>query len=136
MRKAMLFALLLVLLASGCVQQEGKQTQESAPPAEGAAVEGSVIRITAAGFAPSMLAVRAGETVTFVNNDSTAHWPASDIHPAHGAYPQQGGCIGSAFDACRALAQGETFSFTFNHRGTWGYHDHLNPALKGTIIVE
>ena len=102
----------------------------------GCAAEKNVVEITPSGFSPATLAVKAGETVTFVNMDDQPHWPASAVHPAHGEYPEGGGCIGSRFDACGPLGKGERFSFTFTHRGEWEYHDHLNSGMKGRIIVE
>ena len=87
----------------------------------------NIIEITSAGFSPSILEIKSGESVTFINKDSTRHWPASDVHPTHKIYP--------GFDALRGLAQGEEYSFTFTKQGSWGYHDHLAPRLKGTIIV-
>lgn len=87
----------------------------------------AVVNITASGFSPSPLTIKAGRTVNFVNQDSAPHWPASDPHPIHTLYP--------GFDALKGLAQGENYSFTFTRVGTWTYHDHLHPTTKGTIIV-
>ncbi|GEM_PF-1307345 len=95
-----------------------------------------MVGITAQGFSPSALTINAGDTVVFQNNDAEMHWPASAVHPTHTAYPESGGCIGSKFDTCTGLAQSETFTFTFNQKGTWLYHDHLNPSLTGTVTVE
>lgn len=95
-----------------------------------------MVGISGSGFSPSSLMIKAGDTVVFQNNDSGLHWPASAVHPTHTAYPETGGCIGSKFDACTGLAQSETFTFTFNQKGTWNYHDHLNPSLTGTVVVE
>jgi plastocyanin len=125
--------LALVVFVSGCVQDSG---QDGTPDGGGPPLEGNIIEITSSGFNPNSLAIEVGETVTFVNRDSRTHWPASNNHPTHTIYPEPGGCISSAFDACKGLAQGETFSFTFNIKGTWGFHDHLNPSLTGTITVE
>src|SRR3989344_2395368 len=75
-------------------------------------------------------------TETFIIMDEGTYWPASASHPSHTVYPTTGGCIGSTFDACKGLAQGESFDFTFNEAGEWKYHDHLNPGRTGTIIVE
>ena len=95
-----------------------------------------IVEIFSYGFLPGTLRIKAGESVTFINKDSLEHWPASDIHPTHNLYPESGGCIGSKFDACRGLKPGESWSFTFNKKGTWEYHDHLHSNLRGTIIVE
>jgi len=112
------------------------ETGEEVMPAE------HTVTITAAGFEPKTLTVKAGDTVTFVNENSNQHWPASAMHPTHTVYPgsdiQKCGTSEEedTFDACRGLAQGESFSFIFNEIGTWRYHDHLQTSSTGTIIVE
>lgn len=94
------------------------------------------IEITSSGFNPSSIRINTGDEVTFVNKDKEEHWPASAVHPTHLAYPEAGGCIGSKFDSCEGLSEGESLSFTFNHKGDWKYHDHLNPKFRGSIKVE
>jgi plastocyanin len=86
------------------------------------------VLITSSGFSPSTLTIKVGDTVTFINKDSNSHWPASDPHPTHTNYP--------GFDALRPLKTGESYSFTFTKQGAWNYHDHLDPSLTGTIIVQ
>lgn len=80
------------------------------------------------GFSPAEITVAPGTTVIFINNGQAAHWPASDPHPLHIRLP--------GFDAKRALQTGEEYSFTFVKTGSWTYHDHLNSAVKGTVIVK
>jgi len=105
----------------------------------------ATVNITASGVKPSTVKIRVGGTVTFINKDTAQHWPASAVHPTHEVYP--GSSIskcGTAeastiFDACKGLAEGETFVFTFNHAGSWKYHDHMNAensAFRGTIEVK
>lgn len=55
-------------------------------------------------------------------------WVASDPHPQHSDLPE--------FDSLKAIPQGESYLYTFTQKGTWGYHDHLNPSALGTIVVE
>jgi len=99
------------------------------------------IEITSSGFSPKTLEINAGDTVTWTNKDSRNHWPASAIHPTHTVYPGSSisKCGTSAeseiFDACNGLSAGESYSFTFNEKGTWKYHDHLSISRTGTIIV-
>ncbi len=131
----LIFSLVAIVFVSGCTQYGGQQTQP-ASPTQPTSTTVSSVEITSSGFSPNTLTIKTGETVTFVNKDSRPHWPASAVHPTHTVYPETGGCIGSKFDACKGLAQGETFSFKFNQKGTWNYHDHLNPSLTGTIIVQ
>ena len=99
-------------------------------------IAAKVIKISANGFSPSKITIKQGETVQFMNKDTKPHWPASAVHPTHAAYSETGGCIGSKFDACTPLKQNQTFNFTFNKIGTWGYHDHLNPEMTGTVVVK
>jgi plastocyanin len=89
---------------------------------------GTVVRMEADSFSPATLTVKAGESVTFENESGDDKWPASDVHPTHEEYP--------GFDAERAVLDGESYEFTFERRGRWGYHDHLNPDIVGTIVVE
>ncbi|MBI4215649.1 MAG: hypothetical protein HY602_02910 [Parcubacteria group bacterium] len=96
----------------------------------------NTVTFTAEGFVPNSLRVKAGETVTFENKGTQSIWPASAMHPTHRAYPTTGGCLGSTFDACKALLPGESWSFKFDIKGSWKYHDHLNPTRWGEIIVE
>lgn len=88
-----------------------------------------VIRLLPSGiFEPSTLTIKAGETVTWVNNTTDPFWPASDNHPTHQLL--------SEFDARKPLSPDEAYSYTFNTAGSWTFHDHLMPRATGIIIVE
>ena len=105
---------------TGIVEEEGENT----------------ILYTDSGFSPALLTVSVGDVVIFENRSSRSTWVASALHPTHRLYPVSGGCIGSTFDACEGISSGFSWSFTFNERGTWRYHDHLNARFTGTIVVE
>lgn len=79
------------------------------------------------GFNPETIKIKKGTKVTFVNEDEVARWPASDLHPSHGIYPE--------FDPKTPVKPGESWSFTFDKVGEWEYHDHLSPYLIGKITV-
>lgn len=142
---AVIAVIAALALVSGCTsyqspyQSPSPQRPSSAAPQATTGVE-KTVEITAAGFNPAMAEINAGDTVTWINMDTAPHWPASAVHPTHRAYPEAGGCIGSSFDACKNLTQGESFSFTFNQPGEWKYHDHrnccTNPAFFGTVVVK
>lgn len=104
-------------------------------PSESVSANTHAVIISDTGFTPRSLTIRKGDTVIWKNESSDASWPASAIHPTHKSYPTTGGCLGSTFDACRGLAPGESWSFTFNEIGDWSFHDHVNPAWNGKIIV-
>lgn len=79
------------------------------------------------GFDKSEIVIKKGTKVNFVNRDNGARWPASDLHPSHGIFPD--------FDPQRPIRSGETWSFVFEKVGVWGMHDHLSPYYVGEIKV-
>jgi len=111
------------------------------PAAEEAPLE-ATIHATEAGFEPATVTVKKGGKVTWVNDADAPSWPASAKHPTHTVYPGSGitqcGTDQQAgiFDACKGLAQGESFAFAFNEVGKWFFHDHLNPSHFGSVTVE
>ena len=116
----------------------------------------NVIEITDTGFKPSSLKIKAGEVATFISKATAPVWPAGDTHPTHDTYPSETyalpgdqaksfgskACVeygirkGDVFDPCKLLLPEETFSFRFNEKGTWGFHNHVKPEHTGKIIVE
>lgn len=110
---------------------EASDLPTSAPMDEGTSTpEGNavVITYTSAGFSPTNITIKQGTTVEFRNDSRGAFWPASDDHPRHTIYPE--------FDAGKELPAGQTYRFTFDKTGTWGFHDHVNDQFGGTITVE
>ena len=91
---------------------------------------------TNSGFSPDMLTIKSGATVIFENQSDSPFWPATGPHPTHTGYPAAGGCVNSAFDACREIDPGGAWSFKFDIAGFWKYHDHLRPSNRGAIMAE
>lgn len=79
------------------------------------------------GYFPYKIEVPLGTEVTFKNLTRQYMWPASDLHPTHDAY--------SAFDPNRAVEPYGAWSFTFERRGIWSYHDHVAAQLTGRVAV-
>lgn len=127
----------IILMGQGCpgAGQPAAPAGPAQPAAPAAPSAGepfgdrAVVEITADGFQPAELRVKPNTQVTFLNKDSAKHWPASAVHPVHKVCP--------GFDAKKALATNDSYSFVFNEKKECPYHDHLNPAgAKGKIIVE
>lgn len=78
-------------------------------------------------FSPSSLTIKLGDTVVFKNESKDAMRVASNPHPTHTDYPE--------FDSKTNIAAGQIFEFKFTKIGSWGYHDHLNPSITGTVKV-
>ena len=85
------------------------------------------VEMTPDGFVPDPANIKAGDTVVFHNADTISHWPASALHPTHEELP--------GFDSLGPVKQGDNYEFTFSQAGNWRYHDHLNPRLRGTVVV-
>lgn len=107
--------------------QTQSATQQPSPQTTQSPETQNAITLTANGFSPANLTVKSGTTVSWVNKSGNTATVNSDPHPSHTAYPPLN--LGSFPD-------NGTLSLTFNQPGTYGYHNHLNPAEKGTIIVE
>ncbi|MDO8594723.1 MAG: hypothetical protein Q7R93_04405 [bacterium] len=66
--------------------------------------------------------------MVFENKTGNRVSVASDVHPTHLLYPE--------FDQYKTDQRGkDEFRFTFDKVGTWGYHDHLNAGMVGTVVV-
>ena len=97
---------------------------------------------TDTGFLPSELKIKIGDTVMFKNESSSGMWVGSAMHPSHMVYsgiPLGQHCpdtTNSSFDECASAQPKESWSFTFNKQGTWGYHNHVKSMHFGKIIVE
>jgi plastocyanin len=89
---------------------------------------GAIVVMDDGGFYPKRVTIKKGQAVNFVNRSQDDWWPASDPHPIHTDYP--------GFDAGTVIRPGDSWTFRFDRRGTWGYHNHLSPTTKGTVVVK
>ncbi len=79
-------------------------------------------------FTPSKVEVAPGDRVIFINRSGDSVWPASNIHPTHEIHP--------GFDPKQGLEPGQAWAFGFTRSGHWKFHNHLNPAQGGTVVVK
>src|SRR4029078_854887 len=77
----------------------------------------SVLSTTA--YAPNPIAIAAGETITWINNDSEAHTSTGD----DGSWTSG------------TIAAGASFSRTFPSAGSFSYHCTIHPNMIGTVTV-
>ena len=159
-RLALIFG--LALIASGCASTSNPDQQADMPEEqmeepgqemnepeqtinssqESSQTSNNTVTLTSTGFEPSTITIDQGETVKWVNEGSRPMWIGSDRHPTHTNYEgrtvsehcENGEPVSSSvFDQC---SRGESFSFTFEKTGEWGYHNHLASAQTGTVVVE
>jgi plastocyanin len=79
----------------------------------------TTVQIKRSGFAPATITINQGDSVTWTNTDTIDHQVVAN-----------GGSFASPI-----LKPGKSWTHTFNHGGTFHYHDSLHPALKGTVTV-
>lgn len=106
---------------------DGSETNSITETNDIAIVRTVTIVVDDNGFTPKEIDILKNTQVVFKIEGTRAHWPASDIHPTHGIYPE--------FDPQRALMPGEEWSFVFTKEGSWRMHDHLSPRMLGRITV-
>ncbi len=84
-----------------------------------AATATTTVQIKGSGFAPATVTINQGDSVTWTNADTINHQVVANL----GSF------------ASPILKPGKSWTHTFNHGGTFHYHDSLHPALKGTVTV-
>jgi plastocyanin len=74
-------------------------------------------------YNPNPSEIKVGDTVTWINNDSSPHTVTSSSDEGN-----------ITFDS-DVLRRGETFSFTFDQEGEYPYLCTLHPSMIGTVVV-
>ncbi len=124
-------ALATAALASACGGGSSPTGPSTGDTGSGGGSASATIAITSSGVSPSSLTVSPGTRVTFVNNDSRAHFMASNPHPDHTDCPE--------LNQVGALQPGQSrTSGNLNTARTCGFHDHDNPenrSLQGAIVI-
>lgn len=128
----LLACLALGLVVPGCGDDDddgggnGAATTEQ-PADEGAAAEdeggggGTEVSMEGIQFNPAEVTVKAGDTVTWVNNDTVGHDVTGDDFKSGDA---------------GAMQNGDTFEHTFDAAGTFDYVCSVHPGMEGSITVE
>jgi manganese oxidase len=88
-------------------------------PTAGAQGKTTTVSIKNFAFNPPNATVAPGTTVTWVNNDQTAHTATAND---------------GAFDS-GTLQPGQSYSFKFDKPGTYAYHCEIHPYMTATVTV-
>ena len=120
-----LFLVILSLILSLYFLIAGNQ----APPASLTISQGQTYEVilTENGFSPQEIIIKPGDLIKFKTTMSEPFWPASDLHPTHGIYPE--------FDPLEPVDPDKAWTFQFQKSGKWKFHDHLQPVFRGVVIV-
>lgn len=89
--------------------------------------ERMVVVYSDTGFAPSVVTVSVGQTVTFINESKELLWVVSG--------PTKDLKVLPSFDQGTAVANGSFYEYTFTDKGQWSYLNHQHPEATGLIQV-
>lgn len=79
------------------------------------------------GFEPTLSTIKAGQTIKLVNSSNSELQIASNPHPTHTDNTELN--VG-------VIAKGDSRSVTLNSKGSWGFHNHLNPSNQARVDVQ
>lgn len=88
------------------------------------------VTYTDTGFNPSVVSIKKGDSVLFVN----ASGKSLRIAPIKDPKDATSGYLG--FEASRSIRKGETFGVTVTMPGIWGYKNLNSPTTVGIVIAE
>jgi plastocyanin len=128
-----LACLALGLVAAGCGGDDdddggggGGGASNTEEPAGGGG-GGTQVSMKNIQFAPKDLSVKAGETITFTNDEAIAH----DVHKTSGPGPD------FASGPTGGMQEGDTFKLTLDKPGKYDYVCDVHaPGMAGTITVK
>jgi len=107
----------LLAFSAGCSSSTTAPTPTPGTPVS--IVTGSS-NLTTTAYNPNPVSVAVGGTVTWTNNDTTAHTSTGD----NGSWNSG------------SIAPGASFSMTFATAGTFTYHCTIHPGMVGTVTVQ
>lgn len=88
----------------------------------------TTITRNASSFTPSSVTITAGDQIKFVNTSGASIQPSSNPHPDHTDY--------TALNMAVIPNNSSSTTGALNNVGTWGYHDHLDNNISGTIVIQ
>lgn len=94
-------------------------------------VVGVIVKSTDSGFTPAQVTVKSGSNLTWVNGSSGNIQIATDPHPVHTGNKEL-----SNGQFVLELEPGDSVTVKLEKTGSFGYHDHLNPGVKGKVVVQ
>jgi plastocyanin len=118
----------LLALASACSGSSGT-TQTAAP-------SGPTVRLKLLQFDPSPLTVKAGTTVTWLEDEDITHTVTSGA--VTGVDASSGLRAGQEPDGLfdhRLTSKGQSFSFRFAKPGTYSYFCSIHQGMNATVVV-
>lgn len=124
--------IILIQIGESEIQKEDSETQQISQPIETKPDVFMPTKVSRPGceetnscYIPSLITIKKGEQVTWLNEDVAFHSVTSGFY----------GEPTTLFDSGHMDPQ-EQFSVTFNDEGTFDYFCTLHPWMKGQVLVE
>ena len=123
LRIALAAALLLACTACGSSYSTPTTSTPTPAPSGGStgtpvSIVGGASTMTTTAYAPNPVTIAVGGSVTWTNNDNTAHT-----------------ATGSTFNS-GSIAPGRSYTATFPTAGTFTYKCSFHPGMTGTVTVQ
>jgi plastocyanin len=96
------------------------QAQKSSSSAAAKPAGKNAVTIQNFAFSPATVTIKAGQSITWTNEDSIGHSATADS---------------GSFDT-GVLSQGQSKTIAFAKAGTYTYHCSVHPNMKATVIVQ
>ena len=134
-RSVWVIVAVVVVMAIGAMalisKKASTQTASSSSPAAGSSASNqpaaAVVMYTSSGFSPAMTTIKSGDSVTFENKTSDEIQVDSDPHPVHTDDTDLN--VGP-------IAPGQSKTVTLTKKGTFGFHNHLDPSDQAKITIQ
>ena len=120
----------LVVIAGAAVMLIGnKKTYNGSSTSSNttATTAAATITYSSSGFSPATTTVKSGDTVAIKNDTKEDMQLDSDPHPVHTDDTDLN--VG-------LVTPGQTKTFMVMKKGSFGYHNHLDPGDTGKIVIE
>ena len=109
----------LIGLTIGCGSSSPSSPSNTTTTGTPVSIVANSSTLTTTAYAPNPVSISVGGTVTWTNNDSTAHTATGD----NGSF------------SSGSIAPGGKFSQTFSTAGTFTYKCTIHPNMVGTVTV-
>ncbi len=118
---AAVLAMAVVLALIGCGGATTTPTPSGSGTGSGSTASDGNATVTIENFAfsPTSVEIKTGGSVVWTNNDSVTHTVTGDGGIASGD-----------------LAQGKSYTKTFDAAGTYNYSCSIHPSMTGTVVVK
>ncbi|HSX47256.1 MAG TPA: hypothetical protein VLF63_00635 [Patescibacteria group bacterium] len=113
------FVVLIVIISLVAFHGKSKKTGSIVTPPK---IEPAQVQITSTGFNPSTINIRTGQAVVWINDTSSDQSVVND-NP-------------SPVFRSSVIRKSNNYTYVFNQKGSYAYHDSENLKFAGEVVVK